>query len=107
MRFSSDQLKRKALAALEEAALHAETAPLRRAHALRFVLAFLYATGDGARWPYDGFWQAVTRSDAGGGAAAIGRFQSANACLNAIYRDHRIARPDALEAMAVAGRGEE
>lgn len=97
MRFSSEQLKRKALAALEEAALVAEQRPLRPAHTLRFVLAFLYATGAGERWPYDRFWQAVTSGEEEGGAAAIGRFQTVNACLNAIYRDHRIARPDSLE----------
>ncbi|TFI60082.1 hypothetical protein E2493_02220 [Sphingomonas parva] len=104
MRFSSEQLKRKALAALEEAARDAERTPLRPAHMLRFVLAFLYATGGGERWPYDGFWQAVTRADDGSGAAAIGRAQSTNACLNAIYRDHRLHRPDTREMRTVRHR---
>ena len=102
MRFSTEQMKRKALSALEEAAAEAEKAPVRPGHTLRFVLAFLYATGQGERWPYDGFWQAVTRRDghSGGGAAAIGRSQTSNACLNAIYRDHGMKRPD-LAASAV------
>ena len=89
MRLAIDQLKGKALAALEEAAERAGEAPVRPSHALRFALAFLYAIGDGERWPFDGFWQAVTRGAGSAeqpGAAAIGRSQSANACLNAIYR---------------------
>jgi len=96
VRLSQDDLTHKALAALEDVADRAELAPVRPSPALRFALAYLYAVGDGARWPYDGFWQAVTRgfgTDAPSRAAAIGRFQSANACLNGIYRSVRVTRP--------------
>jgi hypothetical protein len=95
MRFAAETLKLKALAALEEAALLTHEAPVRPTHSLRFALAFLYAVSDGERWPYDQFWQAVTRDwgkEQLSGGAAIGRTQTANASLNAIYRTVRVKR---------------
>ena len=95
MRFGTDQLKRKALRALEEAAEQTFDAPVQPSHALRFALAFLYALGEGERWPFDRFWEAVTRGwgkPAESGGAGIARAQTANACLNAIYLAVRTTR---------------
>ena len=96
MRIDADQLKIKALAALEEVAEATHDAPVAPTYALRFALAYLYAVSGGERWPFDGFWQAVTRdwgsADAVRGAAGIGRSQSANACLNGIYLSIGIKR---------------
>lgn len=107
MRLAPEQLKMKALAALEEAAERSHRGPVEPSYALRFSLAFLYAVADGERWPFDGFWQAVTRdwgkADAGGAAAGIGRWQTANACLNAIYRAVRMTR-DYEAAQAIMHR---
>lgn len=86
----------KALAALEEAADRTHDEPVRPTYSLRFALAYLYAVSSGERWPFDGFWRAATRDwgkeDAGRGAAGVGRWQAANACLNAIYRGLGLAR---------------
>ena len=95
VRFAPEQLTLKALLALEEAAKRTSDAPVPPSYALRFALAYLYAIGDGERWPFDGFWQAVTRGwrePPQSGVEAIGRWQSANACLNGIYRAVRVER---------------
>lgn len=87
MRFARDDLIRKALLALEEAANATTTAPVPRSRALRFTLAFLFAVTDGKNrnW-FDAFWQSVTRDDDTAESAALGRGASATAALNAIYR---------------------
>lgn len=57
-----EQLIWKALLAVDEVAERAiETNDALPAPslALRFALAFLYASGNGERWPYDAFWQAI------------------------------------------------
>jgi hypothetical protein len=93
-----------ALQALEEAAIATARAPVPPSAALRLALAFLYAGAGGERWPFDGFWRAVIRGhseEEQHGAAAIGRTQSANACLNAIYRAVEVDRtPDVIFAAA-------
>lgn len=84
MGFGSDQLRDKAIAALEEAVRRSERQPLKRSAALAFVMAYLCeimpsdASGDGPavlQW----FWESlVTEHD-------IGRSQNLNAALNGIY----------------------
>jgi hypothetical protein len=104
MRLAPERLKFIALAALEEAAEGTHQAPVEPSYALRFALAYLYAISGEERWPFDGFWQAATRDwgkeEATRGAAGIGRSQSTNACLNAIYRALRMKRDyDAARAI--------
>jgi hypothetical protein len=99
VRLGPDQLKMMALAALEEAAIATGDAPVAPGRALRLALAYLYAQGEGDRWPFDHFWRAVTRGhgeEEQEGAAAIGRSQAANACLNAIYRAVGVERTAAI-----------
>ena len=57
-----DQLIWRALVAVEEAAVAAASAPVVPSFALRFALAFLYASaGGGERWMYDAFWRDIQR----------------------------------------------
>lgn len=88
VRFGMEQLRDKALAALEEACEESRSGPVRRTMALRFALAFLANFERQERWPFDHFWQAV------GDPRDIGRWQNANASLNAIYRLLGLTRPD-------------
>jgi hypothetical protein len=108
MRLATEQLRTKALGVLEEAAIATRAAPVPPGEALRRALAWLHARHGGDRWPYDGFWQAVTRGHGAQeqpGAAAIGRSQSANACLNAIYRSVGVERTaDIIYAAATRSR---
>ena len=76
-RFGMQELRQRALGALEEALDKARKAPVERTVALRFALAFLSNFTDD-RWPFDCFWKALAvKHDQG-------RWQSANAALNAI-----------------------
>ncbi|HEX8585041.1 MAG TPA: hypothetical protein VF680_11590 [Allosphingosinicella sp.] len=103
---ASPDLTIMALAALEEAATRTGDAPVPPSPALRFVLAWLYSRHGGERWPYDGFWRAVTRGHGEAeeeGAAAIGRSQSANANLNALYRAAGVERTPARIYSARSG----
>lgn len=79
-RFGMEQLRDKALHALEEVLEECRAAPVRRTFALRFTLAFLANFAKDERWPFDRFWQAVTDP------LDIARWQNANASLNGIYR---------------------
>lgn len=87
MGFGSDQLRDKALAAVEEAATDSKAGALRRTKALGFSLAYLWAYAGGERWPFVNFWQAISDSN------DIGRSQCVNASMNAIYRVLGIERP--------------
>jgi hypothetical protein len=86
MRFGVNDLRQRALAAVDEAADQSNEGPVRRTLALRFTLAFL-SNFAGERWPFDTFWQAI------GSKNDRARWQNANAARNAIRRavgvDHR------------------
>lgn len=60
MRIGTDKLIEKALTALEEIGWQAQKAPIAPTFALRFVLAYLFAHGDGRRDSFDEFWRVVT-----------------------------------------------
>ena len=79
MGFAPDQLRDKALAALEEAAAASKAKPLERTKALSFALAYLWVYSGGERWPFVNFWRDIA------GENDIGRSQGVNASLNAIY----------------------
>lgn len=61
-RFGMTYLRKRALAAVDEAADQANDGPVRRSLALRFTLAFLANFAD-ERWPFDNFWQAIGSSN--------------------------------------------
>lgn len=87
MGFAPNQLRDKALAAVEEAADRALARPVERTKALGFALAFLWAYGGGERAPFVWFWRAL------GDGNDIARSQNLNAALNAIRRAAGGARP--------------
>lgn len=60
MRIGTDQLIVKALHAIEDVCWAAQRGPVAPTYALRFVLAFLFAHGDGRRETFDEFWRIVT-----------------------------------------------
>lgn len=71
------ELRAWAIGALEEALEKSRIAPVERSMALRFALAFLSNFTE-ERWPFDAFWRALAVPH------DKGRWQSANAALNAI-----------------------
>lgn len=62
MRFAMSELRKRALAAVDEVAEQAQAAPVERHLALRFALAFLANFAD-ERWPFDNFWRAIAVGD--------------------------------------------
>jgi len=56
------ELRNWALAAVDEVAEQARSAPVERHLALRFALAFLANFAED-RWPFDNFWRAVAVRD--------------------------------------------
>ena len=79
MRFGMSELRKRALAAVDEVAEQARFAPVERHLALRFALAFLANFAD-ERWPFDNFWRAVAlRDERVRGATVV-------AARNAIHR---------------------
>lgn len=87
MGFAAEQLRDKALAALEEAAEQSRRGAVERTKALAFALAYLWAFAGGERGMFVWFWRSVADSN------DIGRSQNVNASLNGIYRTLGLARP--------------
>jgi len=79
MRFGMSELRKRALAAVDEVAEQARFAPVERHLALRFALAFLANFAD-ERWPFDNFWRAVALPDEKARGATV------VAARNAIHR---------------------
>lgn len=77
-RFSDEQLRKKALAVLEDALNRAHKSKLDDEPALAFVLAWLANQHD-ERDMFDWFWKSRTSED-------LGRTQNMSAALNGIYR---------------------
>lgn len=81
MGFGPEQLRNKALSALEEVAERSSKQPVERTKALSFALAYLWAYGSGKdRGVFTWFWKSIATTN------DIGRAQNVNASLNAIYR---------------------
>jgi hypothetical protein len=74
-----DQLRERALAAVDEAATRSHKGPVERTLALRFTLAFLGNFAD-ERWPFDHFWKALQEP------RDKERWAGVIASRNAIYR---------------------
>ena len=90
MRFGSDQLRDKALLALEEAVQECRYRTPRRSFLLRFALAYLYGHSKGDRGPFDSFWAAM------GEPKNPWSFGGASDALTAIYRALGLERPEAI-----------
>jgi hypothetical protein len=63
MGFAADQLRDKALLALEEALADMRAKRPRRSIALRFALAYLWTISRGERSPFDSFWRDLERRE--------------------------------------------
>jgi hypothetical protein len=73
------ELRKRALAAVDEVTEQARSRPVERHLALRFALAFLANFAD-ERWPFDNFWRAIASPDQKIRSAAV------VAARNAIHR---------------------
>jgi hypothetical protein len=78
MGFAAEQLRDKALEAVEEAAGLARDGPIERSKALAFALAYLWAYGGGDRAPFVHFWRSMAIEN------GIARRQNVGAALNAV-----------------------
>ena len=88
--FSSESLRDKALLALEEAVIETRYAPARRSLALRFALAYLYASAPKDRGPFDELWKALGREK------TPWSFTMADSALSGLYRAIGVHRDDAV-----------
>ena len=91
MGFGPDQLRDKALLALEDAVQECRYRAPRRSFAIRFALAYLWAYSGGERWPFDQLWRSL------GDPMSPWSFSGANTDLNAIYRLLGLERPPEVE----------
>lgn len=103
MRFSKEHLTFKALVALDEAAESLE--PVPKSFALRFALAYLYASTDGDRWLFDDFWRTATSTAGPDYIGAVARRQTLNACLTGICRSVGMERTPDLMGKLRQARG--
>jgi|GEM_PF-1331880 len=102
--FSSESLRDKALLALEEAVIETRYGSARRSIALRFALAYLFASAPTDakavdRGPFDELWKALGR------AKTPWSFTMADSALSGLYRAIGVDRDDEL-AMAMWRRAE-
>ena len=88
MGFGPDQLRDKALLALEEAVTECRYGPAKRTIALRFALAYLWAYKPGDRAPFDEYWKAL------GEPRSPWSFSAADNALQRIYVVHGLKRDD-------------
>ena len=96
--FSSEMLRDKALLALEEAVVETRNGPVRRSLALRFALAWLYASAptEGQavdRRPFDELWKALAA------AKTPWSFTMADSALSGLYRAIGVPRDDEVSDM--------
>jgi hypothetical protein len=93
MRFPADELRDKALLALEDAVQECRYRRPRPSYAVRFALAYLWAYGGGGdRRPYDDFWRAMRERK------SPWSFSAANGCLLGIYVTLGLDRDHAVES---------
>ena len=88
--FSSESLRDKALLALEEAVQETRHGPARRSLALRFALAYLYASAPKDRRPFDELWKALAA------AKSPWSFTMADSALSGLYRKIGVKRDDEI-----------
>lgn len=83
-------LRDKAILALEEAVQECRYGPLRRSHAHRFALAYLWSLGRGDRQQFLELWQALASDN------DVYRFGKADRALSVICRQLGAVRDDAI-----------
>lgn len=103
MRLSRQHLTFKALVALDEAA--ESSGPVPKSFALRFALAYLYATSTGERWQFDQFWLNATGASGADYIRAMARKQALCASLNGICRAVDMERTPELIGKLRSARG--
>lgn len=99
MRYAANNLRAKALLALEEAAQECRYGQVQRTFAIRFALAYLWSLAPSSREPFDEFWKALAET-------TMWRFGSADRALSGIYQQLGIQRNDEL-AMSLWQRANE
>jgi hypothetical protein len=88
MRLGSDQLRDKALLALEDAVQECRYRAPRRSFLLRFALAYLWSVSPrGDRGPFYSFWAAMAQEK------SPWSFSVADHSLSVIYRELGLERP--------------
>lgn len=90
MGFGPEQLRGKALLALEEAVQECRYRRPRRGFALRFALAYLWTTSGGDRRPYEHFWRVL------GDEKRPWSFGAADGALLGIYQALGLRRDEAV-----------
>ena len=90
MRFTRDQLTRKAFLALEEAVQECRYRQPRRSFALRFALAYLWSQSARDREPFDALWQAL------GAAKSPWSYSVAESALGWVYKAAGVERDAAV-----------
>lgn len=91
MRLSHEQLRDKALLALEDAVQECRYRKPRRSFAVRFSLAYLYATSKVDREAFDAFWRDYLAP------VSPWNFGSADTSLLRIYVVLGLERPDDID----------
>ena len=87
---TTDQLRAKALLALEDALQECRYRKPRRGYALRFALAWLWATSGADRRPFENFWRSLAHEK------TPWSFGVADSALSEIYRALKVERDDAV-----------
>jgi hypothetical protein len=93
MRFDPDQLRAKALLALEEVAVECRYGSPRRTAAIRFALAYLWATSRCERERFNNFWEAI------GAQKSPWSYSVADSALSGIYRGLGLERDEGLSTL--------
>jgi hypothetical protein len=93
-----DQLKIKAMLALEDIVMQARENPFEdfRSMQLRFILAWLFSQGRGCRSVYDRFWYEATRTAEGFENYQL-RVDLLNQAIDSVYFDQRMERTKRLQ----------
>src|ERR1043165_3216999 len=89
----SDQLRDKALFALEDAIQECRYRQPRPSFAVRFALAYLWVYSGADRRPFDELWRALRAPK------TPWSFSGADHALNGIYRVLRLMRPDEIPSL--------
>lgn len=89
-RFLTDDLRDKALLALEDAIQECRYRTPRPSYAVRFALAYLWVCSGGEREPFDEFWRSMRASK------TPWSFSGADGALTRVYRALGLERPDAV-----------
>jgi hypothetical protein len=90
MRFGPEQLRGKALLALEEAVQECRYRVPRRSFAIRFALAYLWAFAPADRRPFDDLWRAL------GAPHSPWSYSGAETALQHLYRALGLERDERI-----------